>query len=286
MESHGRERNKSINAPAGRHPGHGMDNTSSLSGQNMISRRGFLSLLALGLAKGLFFPKLSLSASFPQFFFTQLKYRGGEWDPNPEYVEAIIEELELRTSIDGLKERRTITLSDPNLFFCPFLYMAGKYEFEPFTPQEREILRRYLTFGGFLFVEDTMGARGFGFDQAFRKEIKQILPQYELKRLPPDHSIYQSFYLIGNIGGRQKVNPYLEGITVDSWTPVIYSQNDLSGAWSRDKFGRWINECVPGAEIQRSSAFKMGINIIVYSLTSDYKKDLVHHPFIKGRQNL
>jgi hypothetical protein len=131
-----------------------------------------------------------------------------------------------------------------------------------------------------------MGARGFGFDQAFRKEIKQILPNHELKRLPPDHSVFQSFYLIGNIGGRQKVNPYLEGITIDNWTPVIYSQNDLSGAWARDKFGRWINECVPGGETQRSSAFKMGINIIVYSLTSDYKKDLVHHPFIKGRQNL
>lgn len=254
----------------------------------MISRRSFLSLLGLGLTKGLLFsfPKFAFCTSFPQFFFTQLKYRGGEWDPNTEFVEAIIEELELRTSIDGLKERRITTLSDPNFFFCPFLYMAGKYEFEPFTPQEREILRRYITFGGFLFAEDTMGAKGFGFDQAFRKEMKQILPNHELKRLLTDHSVFQSFYLIGNIGGRQKVNPYLEGITIDNWTPVIYSQNDLSGAWARDRFGKWINECIPGGETQRSSAFKMGINIIVYSLTSDYKKDLVHHPFIKRRQNL
>ena len=51
-------------------------------------------------------------------------------------MEAIIEELELRTSIDGLKERRITTLSDPDLFFSPFLYMAGKYEFEPFDPGE------------------------------------------------------------------------------------------------------------------------------------------------------
>ncbi len=252
----------------------------------MISRRAFLSLSALGLAKGWLFPKLSLSSSFPQFFFTQVKYRGGQWDPNPEFAEAIIEELELRTSIDGERERRITTLSDPNLFFGPFLYMAGKYEFEPFAPQERELLRRFLTFGGFLFAEDTMGAKGFGFDQAFRKEMKQVLPNQELKRLPTDHSVFQSFYLTGSIGGRQKVNTYLEGITLDNWTPVIYSQNDLSGAWARDRFGRWISECLPGGEIQRSSAFKMGINIIVYSLTSDYKKDLVHHPFIKRRQNL
>ncbi len=251
------------------------------------SRRDFLSLV-VGLAAGFFFsgPELSLSAPFPHFFFAQMKYRGGEWDPNPQFLEAIIEELELRTSIDAMKERRSLTLTDPDLFFSPFLYMAGKYEFEPFTPQEREILKRFLTYGGSLFAEDTMGAKGFGFDRAFRTEMKQILPHHELKRLPPDHSVYRSFYLIENIGGRQKVSPYLEGIIIDNWTPVIYSQNDLSGAWARDKFGKWINECVPGGESQRSLAFKAGINIIVYSLTSDYKKDLVHHPFIKRRQNL
>lgn len=244
--------------------------------------------MTLGLTGGwiLSRPGLSIGSFFPHFFFTQLKYRGGEWDPNPLFVEAIVEELELRTSIDARKERSVLTISDPELFFCPFLYMAGRYEFEPFTQQEREILRRFLTYGGFLFAEDTVGARGFGFDQAFRREMKEILPNNELKRLPPDHSVYQSFYLISDLGGRQVVNPYLEGITIDNWTPVIYSQNDLSGAWSRDRYGKWVNQCVPGGDLQRNAAFKTGINIIVYSLTSDYKKDLVHHPFIKRRQNL
>ncbi len=147
----------------------------------MISRRYFL-LAGLGLAAGIFFPgiKKSLCAAFPHFFFTQLRYRGGEWDPNPQFVEAIIEELELRTSIDGIKERRVATLLDPDLFFSPFLYMAGKYEFDPFTSQERETLKRFLSYGGFLFAEDTMGTRGFGFDQAFRREMKQLFPDHEL----------------------------------------------------------------------------------------------------------
>lgn len=252
-----------------------------------LSRRRFLSL-SLGLAAGVLFPSFDspLSASFPQFFFTQIKYQGGEWDPNPQFLDSLMDELELRTSIRGKRERRVINLSDPDLFFCPLLYIAGKYEFDPFTPKERENLRRFLTYGGFLLAEDTMGARGFGFDKSFRREVNQIFTDHELKRLPPDHSVYRSFYLIESLGGRQKVNPYLEGITIDQWTPVIYSQNDLSGAWARDRFGKWINPCVPGGEPQRSSAFKAGINIIVYSLTSDYKKDLVHHPFIKRRLNL
>ena len=252
----------------------------------MVSRRRFISII-LGSAAGLLLgnPGRTIPARYPHFFFTQIRYRGGDWDPNPQFVEPIVEELELRTSIEALRERRTITLSDPELFYCPFLYMSGKYEFEPFDQTERERLRRFLSFGGFLLAEDTMGGRGSGFDQAFRREMRELLPHNELRRLLPDHSVYQSFYMISSVGGRQRINPLLEGITIDSWTPVIYCQNDLSGAWARDSFGRWVHECVPGGEPQRSAAFKTGINIIVYSLTSDYKKDVVHHPFIKRRQN-
>jgi hypothetical protein len=250
----------------------------------MISRRNFLQS-ALALACGILSPlcRARAESSFPHFFFTQVRYRGGAWDPNPQFVEAMVEELELRTSIDAARERRVADLSAPDLFYSPLLYMAGKYEFEPFTPQEREILRRYLTFGGFLFAEDTLGVKGYGFDRAFRAEMKKVFPQQDLKRLPLDHPVYQSFYLLNQVGGRQAVSPYLEGMTLDSWTPVIYSQNDLSGAWSRDSLGKWVHECAPGGEPQRALAFKAGINVIVYSLTSDYKRDLVHHPFIRKR---
>jgi hypothetical protein len=181
----------------------------------MISRRKFLAM-AVGLMGGWIpsWPRFALGSLFPHFFFAQLKYRGGEWDPNPLFAEAFVEELELRTSIDARKERRVMQLSDRDLFFCPLLYMAGRYEFEPFTQQDREVLRRFLTYGGFLFAEDTVGAKGFGFDQAFRREMRAVLPGYELKRLSSEHSVYQSFYLMGSFGGRQRVNPYLEGITI------------------------------------------------------------------------
>lgn len=253
----------------------------------MISRRTFLGL-CLGLFAGLPCGALphARAMTFPQFHIAQLRYRGSDWDPNPQFTDALLEELELRTSIAALKDRRVIGPTDPGLYFSPFLYMAGRHEFDPWTAPEREALKRYLTFGGFLLAEDTVGSRGFGFDATFRREMKQLFPKHELKRLPPDHSVYQSFYLINAVAGRQRVNPYLEGITIDDWTPVIYSQNDLSGAWSRDRYGTWLHECAPGGEAQRLSAFKLGINIIVYSLTGDYKKDLVHHPFIRRRQNL
>lgn len=141
--------------------------------------------------------------------------------------------------------------------------------------------------GGFLLAEDTLGARGSGFDRSFRQEMEQVLPRHPLNRLPGDHALFQSFYLIelSEIAGRRRVDPFLEGIRIDEWTPVIYSRNDLAGAWSRDKQGAWLYECVPGGEAQRKAAFRMGVNMVVYSLTDDYKKDLVHHPFILKRRH-
>jgi hypothetical protein len=231
-------------------------------------------------------PVSTWAQNTPQFFFAQIQYRGGEWDPNPQFVKPMAEELELRTSIRAFAERRVTTIGDPDIFYYPFLYLSGKYDFEPFTAEEQQILRRLLTYGGFLLAEDAMGAKGFGFDRAFRREMQKIFPSHPLRRLPPDHSVYQSFYLLDAIGGRQRVHPYLEGVVIGNWTPVIYCQNDLAGAWAKDKFGKWVNECAPGGEGQRAAAFKAGVNIIVYSLTSDYKKDVVHHPFLKRRQNL
>ena len=250
----------------------------------MISRRdlllGGLGFLATSLLET---GQSARGETFPGFFVAQIRYRGGEWDPYPRFLEGIIDELELRTSITATRERRVIALSDQNLFFCPFLYLAGRYEFEPWSTMEREALRRYLTFGGFLLAEDTVGARGSGFDAAFRREMKQIFPRHELKRLPPDHTVFQSFYLVTTVGGRQKVSSYLEGIVIDNRTPVIYCENDLAGAWTMDSSGKFLHDCLPGGEAQRSAAFKLGINIIVYSLTGDYKTDLIHHPFIKKR---
>ena len=76
--------------------------------------------MALYLTSGWIFskPGLLFGDSFPQLFFTQLKYRGGKWDPNPLFIEALIEELELRTSIDASRVRRIMELSDPDLFFA------------------------------------------------------------------------------------------------------------------------------------------------------------------------
>ncbi len=65
---------------------------------------------------------------------------------------------------------------------------------------------------------------------------------------------------------------------------IVYSQNDLGGAWARDRFGQWVHEVVPGGETQREHAFRLGVNLAMYALCLDYKADQVHVPFIMRRR--
>jgi hypothetical protein len=218
-----------------------------------------------------------------QFVFAQLKYRGGDWNPHPLAVTPLIEELVARTSIEAVTARHEVALTDRDLFQYPFLYITGKYEFEPFTSEEIDILRRFLSYGGFLLVDDALGQQGYGFDKSLRREMQRVFPGNEFKRLPSGHAALRSYYLLRRIGGARMVNPSLEGITLGSATPVIYCQNDLGGAWERDQLGKWTNACTPGGEEQRRDAFHLGINLVVYAMTENYKEDLIHVPFIRKR---
>lgn len=253
-----------------------------------MNRRKFIQLLSQACIGGALSPTL-LHAAEPddkrrlQFVFAQIKYRGGDWNPHPLSVTPLMEELMARTSVEAASARREVTLADNDLFNYPFLYLAGRYEFEPFTADEIETLGRFLTYGGFLLIDDALGQQGYGFDKSVRREMQRIFPGNEFKRLPPGHAALRSYYLLRRIGGVRIISPNLEGINVGFSTPVIYCQNDLGGAWERDQVGKWINTCTPGGEPQRKDAFHLGINIILYAMTENYKEDLIHVPFIRKR---
>jgi hypothetical protein len=253
-----------------------------------MRRRNFLKLATQALIGTALLPERSF-ANHPQdkrrlqFIFAQLRYRGGDWNPHPLSVTPLMEELMARTSVEAATQRHEVTLTDRDLFNYPFLYLAGKYEFDPLSAEEIDNLRRFLSYGGFLLIDDALGQQGYGFDKAVRRELQKVFPGNELKRVPAGHAALRSYYLLRRIGGVRIVSPTLEGITLGNSMPVIYCQNDLGGAWERDQLGKWTNACTPGGEAQRRDAFHLGINLILYAMTENYKDDLIHVPFIRKR---
>ena len=253
-----------------------------------MNRRKFIQTIAYSILGAGLAPNLAQAAAPDdkrrlQFVFAQVKYRGGDWNPHPLSVTPLMEELMARTSVEAAAARHEVTLADRDLFNYPFLYLAGKYEFEPFSQEEIENLRRFLTYGGFMLIDDALGQQGYGFDKAVRREMQRVFPNVEFRRIPPGHASLRSYYLLRRIGGARIINPNLDGITIGSSMPVIYCQNNLGGAWERDQSGKWINVCTPGGEPQRRDAFHLGINLILYAMTENYKEDLIHVPFIRRR---
>ena len=70
---------------------------------------------------------------------------------------------------------------------------------------------------------------------------------------------------------------------VDGVTSIIVTSNDLVSAWAIDEAGRHVYPVVPGGERQREMAYRVGINIIMYVLTGNYKADQVHVPHLLER---
>ncbi len=219
-----------------------------------------------------------------KFTFAQLEYSGGNWNPRPHVGKRLMWELTKRTSVEARIDTVIFRADDVKIFEYPFLYMSGDQEFPPFSEKEMSNLKLYLEFGGTLLIDDCLGKSDFGFDKSIRREIKRLFPDKLLEKLPKDHTIFKSFYLLNQAYGRTIEKSYLEGITIENRAAIIYSQNDLGGAWAKDPLGSWEYQVIPGGETQRSMAFRLGINIIMYALTGDYKQDQVHLPFILKRQ--
>ncbi len=194
----------------------------------------------------------------------------------PDAWTRLLYELEITTSIETVTSVVQLSPEDPALFDHPFAVLSGSGAFAPLSTQAREQLLRYISYGGFLLFDDTTGLEGSGFDTSVRRLCSRLFPTRPLAFLPADHSLYRAFFMINRPVGRLSTWPRLEGVTQGETTPVIYSRNDLGGALAREGSGRHTFPVDNGVPAQRREAVKLGVNLYVYALTSNYKKDQAH----------
>lgn len=220
--------------------------------------------------------------------FVSVVYGGGNWQPRPTALRRLAWEVRKRTSIEASLEPGSIRLSSPRLFGKPMLVIAGDRGFPAWPEADVTRLRRWLVYGGFLLVDDESAdstAGGDGFDASIRRELGRVLPGAALAPVGADHVLYRTFYLLARPVGRRADPGHVEGIERDGRLAVVYTRQDLGGAWARDNFGNWEHEVVPGGEQQREHAFRFGVNLAMYALCLSYKTDQVHVPFLLQRRS-
>jgi hypothetical protein len=198
-------------------------------------------------------------------------------------TERLAWEVRKRSSVEPILEPGRARLDKSDVFRSPFSYWRGDEGFAPLSDAEIEGLRKYVHRGGFLLIDDA-SAGGEAFDRAVRRELLRAFPAHPLRPISSNHTIYRSFYLLDRPVGRVEGPSYLEGITYGDRIAVVYSQHDLGGALERDNLGQWSQAVVPGGARQRERAIRLGVNLVLYALCTDYKDDQVHAPFIMRRR--
>jgi Domain of unknown function (DUF4159) len=247
------------------------------------SRRSLLRVALLG---GLAWPLRAFAfGEASRLIFAQLRH-GGRWDPHPDGLPRLAWEIEKRTSIETSPLVKAIAPNDPDLFHYPFSVLSSDAAIPPLADSEVSALRRYLSYGGFLLVDDASAQSGGSFERSARELLARVVPAGKLQRVPRDHVLYKSFYLLDGPTGRSVARPDVEGIDVGGRLAVLYSPNDLIGALARDSLGTWEMEVTPGGEGQREKAIRLGVNLAMYALCLDYKEDQVHIPFIMKRRRI
>ncbi len=192
-----------------------------------------------------------------------------------------------------LKRRTAAELGAPQainpgvdeLSFFPFIYwpVVPGYRLPNDLTSERVIA--YLRGGGTILF-DTRDQSGRADSLALR-ELAYGLKLPPLVPVPRDHVLTRAFYLLDNFpgrwtGGRVWIEKAGERVN-DGVASVISGGHDWAAAWAVDEAERPLYPVVPGGERQRELAYRFGVNLVMYTLTGNYKSDQVHLPAILQR---
>lgn len=130
------------------------------------------------------------------------------------------------------------------------------------------------------------------------RNILSSLDIPELEPVPREHVLTKTFYLLRDFPGRfSSGQTWVETLPRDEddeaasrparggdgVSPIIITSNDLAGAWALRADGQPMLPLTPGEPRQREFAFRAGVNIVMYTLTGNYKADQVHAPALIER---
>jgi hypothetical protein len=130
------------------------------------------------------------------------------------------------------------------------------------------------------------------------RSILSSLDIPELEPVPRDHVLTKTFFLLRDFPGRfTNGQLWVEALPADpdedennrparagdGVSSIMITSNDLAGAWAMRPDGQPMLPLVPGEPRQREFAFRSGVNIVMYTLTGNYKADQVHAPALIER---
>ena len=203
--------------------------------------------------------------------------------------------LNQRTSVDP-GEPQMINLEKDPIVFYPLLYWPVLDKAKAPSDAVVQKLTSFMRNGGTIFFDtrdqNATFANLTGNVSGPTRALRNILAKFDIPALepvPPRHVLTRAFYLMQQFPGRWLNGKlWVEASTtdksqIDGVSSIIIGANDYASAWATDASGRPLNATIPGTPRQREFAYRTGINIVMYTLTGNYKADQVHVPALLER---
>ena len=181
------------------------------------------------------------------------------------------------------------------LAFYPFIYWPIVAERPLPSAEAVAKISDYMKQGGMIVFDkrDALNARAGGPptpEQAWLRKLLANVDVPELEPVPRDHVVTKTFYLLDSFVGRTTIGQtWIEALPAeagdganrpvrssDSVSPLIITSNDLAAAWAVTREGQPLFPLTPGTGRQREMALRAGVNLVMYTLTGNYKADQVH----------
>jgi hypothetical protein len=222
----------------------------------MTSKKRMIS--ALTLLTVLCMAGISAAADFDRTVIPRVKYGGGgDWYTGPTSTPNLLKQASERLHLPTQAENIAVSVSDPELFRYPMLYLTGHGQVR-FSDFEINTLLNYLDNGGFLWVNDS-----YGIDRFIRREVRRIYPDRELELLPSDHAIFKMVYDFPE--GLPKIHEH------DGKPPAAYALFDKGRMKILYTYESDIGDGLEDAGIHkvdtpeiREKAMQMALNLLAY----------------------
>ncbi|KZL03108.1 MULTISPECIES: DUF4159 domain-containing protein [unclassified Pseudovibrio] len=190
-----------------------------------------------------------------------------------------------------------LDLQSHELAFFPIIYWPIDAGMQMPTPEAMSRISAYMRNGGTILF-DTRDAFGTGSNSPNKLKLQQLLRGLDIPSLEPvpqDHVLTKTFYILDNFPGRYNQSPMWVQASAttsdgsrpvragDGVSPIMISGNDFAAAWAIDTQGNYLYPTIPADGNQREMAARVGINILMYTMTGNYKADQVHIPALLER---
>ncbi len=213
---------------------------------------------------------------------------------------SLTETLAQRTSFNPGSPRGVDPARD-ELAFYPLIYWPISPDLPQPSDQAAKKLAAYMKQGGLVLfdtrdaTEQSEGGERTPAQDWLNIFLKKLDPP-PLAPAPSNHVIFRTFYLLDAFAGRAERGPtYIEALPPeaegekaparagDGVSPLIVASTDLAAGWASDNWGEALYASGSDSVRQHEMALRGGVNIVMYTLTGNYKADQVHVPELLQR---